>query len=307
MQPLGPQYMVGRDRAAGAIVGKIRAVYKVTDSVAGAVMQDKALGLCTVLRRNGDGAAYDRGDLRHACQIVRKRHLGKRRGACVQPALGHGHHVDHPLVSLARGLAEGEDAVHTQDQPFDAGIGAPEVRADLGQLEARYHPGHHDRTLAIKVAADIFAVGLVRQGDDGVCVGMVDEFLRQECVQQGFDRGIWRLRVDQVLALQGHHILIAQGFARLQCPQPVQAHRGQPRRLDGCHVPARTLDAQNLGVTAVEVGDLGLHRRVAAAMQDQGGVATEKLRRIDPKRQIRIHTVRRIVLDGLVSVGFRPE
>ena len=36
-----------------------------------------------------------------------------------QAALGERHHLDHALIGLARILAEGEDAVLVQDQPFD--------------------------------------------------------------------------------------------------------------------------------------------------------------------------------------------
>ena len=39
-------------------------------------------------------------------------------------------------------------------------------------------------------------------------MGVVDEFVRQERVQQGFDRRVGRRRIEQVGALKAHHVLV---------------------------------------------------------------------------------------------------
>ena len=54
-----------------------------------------------------------------------------------EPLLGQRHDGDHALVGLSRRVAEGEDAVLQQHQPFDRGIGLE----DLGRLLGEPKPG----------------------------------------------------------------------------------------------------------------------------------------------------------------------
>ncbi len=54
-----------------------------------------------------------------------------------QAALGERDHLDHALIGLARGVAEGEDAVLVQDQALDVGFCSNTSAAAL----ARPKPG----------------------------------------------------------------------------------------------------------------------------------------------------------------------
>src|SRR5690606_27031850 len=72
------------------------------------------------------------------------------------------------------------------------------------------------------------------------------------------------------------------------------------------HVPAAALDAQDLDVLAGDVGDRRLDRRVAAAVQHQGGLAAEQPRGIDAERQILVHALLGVALDIAAGVGVAP-
>ena len=102
----------------------------------------------------------------------------------------------HPLQGNARcGGAEGGALV--------------EIGAGLGQGEARHHIGHQHHPLAVDLAADRFGIGLIRQGQQGRGMGVIDEGVRQEGMQQRLDRRVGRRWIDQVAALDSHHVLIA--------------------------------------------------------------------------------------------------
>src|SRR5690242_10131047 len=77
--------------------------------------------------------------------------------------------------------------------------------------------------------------------------------------------------------------------ARAQLPQRGEPHGRQARRLDRRHVPARTLDAEDLDRVAVEVGKLRLQRGVAAAMQDQPWIRAKQPRGVDAQREVARH------------------
>ena len=55
-----------------------------------------------------------------------------------------------------------------------------------------------------------FAVGLIGQREHGGRVRVVDEFMRQEGVQQRLDRGIGCPRIEQVLALDLNPVFVAE-------------------------------------------------------------------------------------------------
>ncbi len=104
-------------------------------------------------------------------------------------------------------------------------------------------------------------------------MGVVDEFVRQEGVQQRLDRRVGRLAVQKVAALDIDHVLVGERLQAEQAAERGEAHRGQAGRLDRAHVPAAAFYAQHLDRFAGDVGHPRLHRRVAAAMQDQLGLA----------------------------------
>jgi len=106
-------------------------------------------------------------------------------------------------------------------------------------------------------------------------MGMIDEFVRDEGVQQRLHARIGRRRIDQIGALQPHHVLVGQRFARAQFQQRRQPHRRQAGGLDRAHVPAGALDAEHFDVFAVEIADPRLHRGIAAAVQHQARIPTQ--------------------------------
>ena len=127
---------------------------------------------------------------------------------------------------------------------------------------------------SIEVGADRFAVRLVDQAQHRVGVRVVDEFVRQEGVQQRLDRRVRRRGIEQVRALDAHHVLVAERGARAQLAQAIEPHRRQARRLDRRHVRARALDAEHLDLVAEEVGHASSSprccRRRAARAWDRG-------------------------------------
>lgn len=120
---------------------------------------------------------------------------------------------------------------------------------------------------------------------------VVDEFMRQEGMQQRLHRRVGRGRVDEVGALQGNHVLVGQSVQCAGLEQRLQLDRRQALRLDDTHVPAAALDAQHVPLVADEIGRRRLARRVAAAMQDQPWLAAQQPRRVDAQRQVAADTL----------------
>ena len=83
---------------------------------------------------------------------------------------------------------------------------------------------------------------------------VVDEFVRQEGVQQRLDRRVGRGGIDQVGALQRHHVLVGEAVQLARLEQRAQLHRRQALRLDDAHVPAAALDAEHVPFVADEIG-----------------------------------------------------
>ena len=246
---LGADGVVGRDHAGLAVALDLGAVDEIGDGVARAEIEDqpppRALGLRV---RLAAGAAHDRRDLRRrappAAASARSRTPG---GGCAQPFLGARDQFDRALVALARIVGEAEQAVLVQDQaPRPSGARVVDVGGELGEREARHDVGHDADAAVEQVGADRFAVRLVDQAEDRGRVGVVDELVRQERVQQRLDRGIGRRRVEQVLALDADHVLVAERRARAQLAQAVEPHRRHAGGLDRRHVGAGALDAQHV-------------------------------------------------------------
>ena len=81
-------------------------------------------------------------------------------------------------------------------RPSTFGILVEDIGHRLGQREARDGVGHIGDAVAIDFAHHRFAVGLVGQRQHRGRMGVVDEFVRQESVQQGLDRGIGRALIQ---------------------------------------------------------------------------------------------------------------
>ena len=138
-------------------------------------------------------------------------------------------------------------------------------------------------------------------------MGVIDVFVRQKGVQQGLDRRVGRVRVDQIGALHPHHVLVRQALAGAQLAQRREPHRREPGRLDRRHVPAAALDAQHLGRLAEQILDHGLDRGVAAAVQHQLRVLPQQPRGIDAQRQIAPDAIAGIARDQALGIRIRPQ
>ena len=188
-----------------------------------------------------------------------------------EPLLGERHDRDHALVSLARAVAEAEDAVFQQHEPFDRRPGLVNLGRLLGQQKPRHDVRHDPDARTVQIGDAFGGVGLIGEAQHCSRVRMVDVFVRQKRVQQRLDRGVRRAGVEQIGALDAYHVLIGQRVAPAQPAQRREADGGQARRLDIAHIPAAALDAQHLGGVAEQVRHHGLDRGVAAPVQHQPG------------------------------------
>ena len=175
-----------------------------------------------------------------------------------------------------------------------------------GQRETRHDIGHQRHARPEDIGADGVAVGLVGQRQHRVGVGVIDEFVRQEGVQQGLHRGVRRALVQQIGALDVDHVLVRKHFQVDQLADRLQPHGGQAGRFDIAEIPARALDAQHIHRLAHDVGGGGLYRRVAAAMQHQRRISAQQPRGIDAQRHIAVDALARVGRDHRLGVLIRP-
>ena len=243
---LGADDVVRRHHAALAIGRKFRAVHVTQDLGRGAEIRDEADGLRAVAL-DGDRAADDWGDLRR--RSARRGERARREDdgpALAQAALGQRHHLDHALIGLARALAEGEDAVLVQDEARDIGLRLEHFRRGFGQAEARRDIGHDAHAPVIDFARERLAVALIDECEHGSRMGVIDEFVRQEGVQQRLNRGIGRGGIEQVQPLHVDHGLVGERVERAEPPKRLELHRRQAPGLDIGHVGAGALDGDDV-------------------------------------------------------------
>ena len=113
--------MVGRDHAGAGVAREVLAVDEIEDRVAAAEVEDRPLVRAFaegVAQRAG--AANDRRDVGARCNLLRQsRRARTRLRFFLSRSSAQRDEFDHALVGLARVVAEGEDAVLVEDQPFD--------------------------------------------------------------------------------------------------------------------------------------------------------------------------------------------
>ena len=305
---LGADGVIGRHHPRLAVAGNVRAADKIHDVGAGAEVEDQAspcaLDLCILAAARAAQDGRHHGERRDRLRQLRRHE--HRRAIALQPPLGQRDKRDHALIGVARAVAEREDAVLVQDQSFDVGLGVVDVRRHLRQREARHHVGNHAHPSVIEIGADGFAIRLVDEAQDGVGVGVVDKFVRQEGVQQGFDRRVRRRGLEQVFALNAHHVLVGEFGAGAQLAQTVEAHGRQSRGLDHGHVRARAFDAEHRDLLAEQVGHDRLHRGVAATVQHKLGIAPEQAGGVDARGKVAADALRRIAVDRRLRLAIHP-
>ncbi len=160
-----------------------------------------------------------------------------------------------------------------QDQALDVGLLVEHLRGGLGQAEARRDIGDDAHPPVIDLARQRLAVRLIDQRQHRGGMGVIDEFMRQEGMEQRLDRGVGRGGVEQVQPLHVDHGLVGQRLQRAQLLQRLELHRRQTPWLDIGHVGAGALHRDDRVLHAEIVARSGLDRGVAAAMQHEQRVA----------------------------------
>ena len=139
-------------------------------------------------------------------------------------------------------------------------------------------------------------------------MGVVDEFVRQEGVQQRLDRRIGRVGIEQIGALQRHHVLVGQLVAA--CAHFSSGASFTAGRPAGSMVPMSQplpLTQRTSQLVAEEVRHTRLDRGVAAAMQHQPRVAAEQPRRVDAQREIAADALGGVMRDHRFGIAVAPE
>ena len=305
---LGADRVVRRHHAGLAVARDLGAIDEIEDRRAGAEIEDEAApGAFVDVVLEAAGAAHDRRDVAVGGEALGQGAGDEHRIASArEPRLGERDHLDHALVGFPRARAEGEDAVLVQDQAFDVALRLVDFGRLLGEAEARHDVRHHAHAAVVDLGADLRPVRLVDQAQDRVGVGVIDEGVRHERVQQRLDRRVGGHRIDQVGALDPHHLFVRQRVERAQLAQGCEPHGGKAGGLDRRHVPAAALDAEDLGFLAHQIGNARLDGGVAAAVQHQLRILAEEAGRIDAQAQIAPDAQPGILIDGGLRLAIDP-
>ena len=257
---------------------------------------------------DGDGAAQHRRDLirrrQRVGQFDRRQRIAR---VLADMILGERDVMDHPVIGLFRRRAEGENAMLVENEAFDGRVGVENIGGGFGEREARHHIGHEAHFGAEDIRAHGAALALVGDRQNGGRMGVVDEFMRQEGVQQRLDRRIGRIGIEKIGALQRHHILVGKAVALARFQERRELHGGQAGRLDHAHVPAAALDAENVEGFADEIGRHGLDGSVAAAMQHEARIAAEQAGGVDAQREVAVDAFGGIGRGHGLGVAVVPE
>ena len=165
-------------------------------------------------------------------------------------------------------------------------IAREDSRARAREVETRHDVGYDHHFVAVEAADAPLAVGGVGEREDRVGVGVVDELVGQDRMQDRFDRRRGRIGAQHVGAHLVHHLRVGKRFELRERHQVVQAHRRKARRLDRLEVPAAALHVEDGLLAPEEVLLVDLHRRVAAAVQHQGLVAPQQARGVHAQSQL---------------------
>ena len=232
---LGPDIVVRCHHAGLAVAPDFRTVDIIQDFRSGPEFQHHPSPAVSA-QVIGEQPAQDRCDFGNRGNLIRQPRRGKDWPAVfLQAYFGQGHRIDHPLIGFLRGIAEREDAVLVQDQSLHIRRVGMDFGCRLRQRETRHDVGYITHALAIDIAADILAIRLVRQAEHRRGMGVVDKFMRQEGMQQGFYRRIRRCGIQQIATLEIYHVLIAERVQRLQPAQRFEAPpAGPPVRYHPC-------------------------------------------------------------------------
>ena len=173
-----------------------------------------------------------------------------------------------------------------QEQSLDVRMVLVGFRGKLREREARHDVRHDGKPVSVDFSAESLGVYLIDQGKNRVRVGVIDELVRKEPMQEGLNRGVGRRRIDQAGALRIHHVFVAKHVPVAQRAEALEADGGQARGLDTAKIPTTALHAEDRDLDTDVVDEGRLHRRVAAAVEHQRRILANQPRGVDAKRNV---------------------
>lgn len=226
-------------------------------------------------------------------------------GVLLHVLLRPGSQGDGGVVRFPGGLPPGEKPVPHQDHrprprvPFEfRGHGPGQGEPGMGVREDR-------NAFAQGGAQMLFPLRLVRERQDGIGVGVVDEFTRDENVDEGLDGRRGRPGVEAMGAEGVDHVLVGQLFQGPEFFHVVQFQSRVSVRFDGCHVVTGGLDEQGSDGFAQEVGPDRFHGGVAPAVQHQSGLGTDQGGHVETDGQV-LAVFLAVLFDELSGPVVRP-
>ena len=190
-----------------------------------------------------------------------------------------------------------------QHQPLDRRIGLEDLGRLLGEREARHDVGHEPHAAAVELGAALGRVGLVGEAQHRRRMGVVDEFVRQEGVQQRLDRRVGRPGIEQIGALHAHHVLVGQRRARRNLRSGASRTAGSPAGSIAAMSQPLPLTHSTSASSPSRSRDDGLDRGVAAAVQHEPRLAAQQARGIDAQGEIAPDTLLGVALDHPLGVA----
>ena len=216
-------------------------------------------------------------------------------------------HFDHQRIGVVRGFGHREDAVLGEQKPLHGRVALEDRGGGFRKLEAGHDVRHKAHTATENPRAD--GLGVRQAGNRGRRdrMGMIDELMRQIGVQKRFDRRIGSARIEQILPLRIDHLLVGEGVETAQTVERLSPHCGMAVGLDHRQVAPAALDAKHIDGFAEEIGQLGLHRSIAAAMHDQARHAAEQAGGIGAQSQILADALGGVMLDAGARIVIGPK
>ena len=218
---------------------------------------------------------------------------------------GPGGQGDGGFIRFPGGIAPGEQPVPHQDNRAGPGIPLQFRGYRLGKGEPGVGVREDGNSVAQRGAQVFFPLRLVRERQDGIGVGVVDEFAGDECVDEGFDGRGGRPGVQAMGAEGIDHVPVRQVVQGPESFHVVQLQPGIAVRFDGGHVVTRGLDEQGPDGFSQEVGPDRFHGGVAAAMQHQAGFRTDQGGHVEADGQV-LAIFLAMLFDELRGLVVRP-
>ena len=154
--------------------------------------------------------------------------------------------MDVPVVTFFCAVAKSEQPVIDQQQPFHIGIFLIRLGRSFGECETGHDVSDDTDPVAINFLAHFLCVRLIGDDQTGIRMRMVDELMRQECVQKRLHRRVGGGRIQQMRSLLIDHFLIAQPIQASQFLQIAQQDAGKARRLQCIQIPATALNIKHI-------------------------------------------------------------